>query len=125
MIVANSERVICFDIDDTLIIWDKTSYSGGSFGYVAVKCPHEKITTHHRVHQRHVKFLKRMKAKGLTIVVWSQGGTAWAEAVVKALGLEDHVDFVMSKPEKCVDDLPNASDIIGKVFFLDEKGHSI
>lgn len=128
MIVAGSERVICFDVDDTLIIWDNFSFNllgKIRYGHVEITCPHDGARTRHRAHQRHIKFLKRIKAKGFTVVVWSQSGTAWAEAAVLALGLEDYVDIVMSKPEKCVDDLPNASDIIGKVFFLDENGHSI
>ena len=123
MIVANSEQIICFDCDDTLIMWDMNHVQPFD-GSVEVKCPWDTSTTYHRPHQRHIDFLKKQKAKGMTVVVWSAGGTKWAEAVVKSLKLEDHVDFVMSKPQKWVDDLPKAEDVLGVRIYLSEEGFS-
>jgi hypothetical protein len=40
------------------------------------------------------------------ICVWSQGGHDWCQAVVKALGLEEKVSLVMTKPKWMIDDLP-------------------
>lgn len=51
-----------------------------------------------------IKDLKMCKVRGHTVVVWSQGGSSWAETVVKALDLVDYVDVVMAKPSWYVDD---------------------
>ena len=49
--------------------------------------------------------MREFKARGHYVIVWSQGGWEWAEAVVKALGLEDLVDEVKTKPQWMVDDI--------------------
>lgn len=123
MKVARSEQVITFDVDDTLIMWDMNHVQPFD-GAVSVKCPWDNSITYHRPHQRHIDFLKKQHAKGMTVVVWSAGGTKWAEAVVKALELENHVNFVMSKPQKWVDDLPKAEDVLGVRIYLSEEGFS-
>ena len=123
MKVARSEHTICYDVDDTLIMWDD-NYTKPFKDCVAITCPYDGTTTYHRIHKRHVGFLKKQHAKGYTVVVWSSSGAAWAETVVKALGLEKYVDFVMSKPQKWVDDLSNPAEVLGIHIYLDEKGHS-
>lgn len=123
MKVAKSEHTICFDVDDTLIMWDE-NHTQPFEGCVAVVCPYDGNTSYHRPHKRHIGFLKKQHAKGYTVVVWSAGGSEWAKAVTLALGLEEFVDFVMAKPQKYVDDLPNASDVLGVRIYLSEEGHS-
>lgn len=123
MIVANSEQVICYDVDDTLIMWDE-NWRQPFDGCVEVVCPWDNSISFHRPHLRHIDFLKKQKAKGMTVVVWSAGGTKWAEAVVKALDIEKHVDFVMSKPQKWVDDLHKAEEVLGVRIYLNEEGFS-
>jgi len=68
-------------------------------------------------HNGHIKILKDRKARGSFIVVWSAGGYAWANAVVKALGLEEYVDLVMTKPHAYVDD-KQAAEIMGERIYL-------
>lgn len=123
MKVARSEHTICFDCDDTLIMWDQ-NHTQPFEGAVAVTCPHDGQVTYHRPHERHIGFLKKQYAKGYTVVVWSAGGVGWANAIVEALELQDHVDFVMSKPQKWVDDLSNPGDVLGTHIYLSENGHS-
>lgn len=120
MQVANSERIVCFDVDQTLLFWDYDE------GYTHeerfnMTCPHDGEVTAHSPHRKHIWFLKKLKARNFYTIVWSSNGTAWAEAAVKALGLEDHVDLVMSKPEKIVDDLPNQAGIIPAPIFLENR----
>lgn len=55
---------------------------------------------------KHVKKLQQFKARNFKIVVWSQGGSHWAESVVHLLGIEEIVDIVISKPNWFIDDLP-------------------
>ena len=125
MIVAKSEHVICFDVDDTLIFWDEQSHKGPAPGYISIQCPHDCAVTYHRVHERHVGFLKKQATKGLTVVVWSASGTGWAKVVVQALGIEKYVDIVMSKPSKYVDDLVDPGKVLVNHIYLNPEGHSV
>lgn len=124
MKVAPSEMSIFFDVDDTLIMWDDKCHIGGD-EYTSLTCPHDGRITFHKVHYRHIEFLKKQKAKGYTVVVWSASGTKWAEMVVKELNLETYVDFVTSKPLKWVDDMPNPKHLVGSHIYLDINGHSL
>lgn len=124
MKVARSEMTITFDVDDTLIFWDNRLNKPHN-GSLSIVCPHDNRKTFHRVHKRHVDFLKKQHAKGYTVIVWSASGTGWAEAVVNALGISDYVDFVMSKPHKWVDDIIDPSQVLGTHIYLDEAGYSI
>lgn len=99
MKVIRSSRIVMFDVDDTLVIWDWRALNPDGIGLI-------KIGTEHVLpHTRHIELMRQFKARGHTVVVWSQGGHEWAESVVKALGLEDQVDLVMDKPNWYVDDL--------------------
>lgn len=123
MHIAQSENVITFDVDDTLIMWDE-NHTQPFEGAVKVECPWDNSVTYHRPHSRHIRFLKKQFEKGMTVVVWSAAGTKWAEAVVRALRIQDHVHFVMAKPIKWVDDLHQAADVLGVRIYLSEDGHS-
>lgn len=124
MQVARSEHTICYDCDDTLIVWVEDSHTPFE-GSVKVVCPHDGEVTYHRPHKRHISFLKKQYIKGYTVIVWSSSGVGWANAVVKALELEKYVDFVMSKPQKWVDDERDPSKVLGSHIYLDEKGFSV
>jgi len=50
--------------------------------------------------------IKHSKARGHVVVVWSQGGSAWAHKVVEALGITDLVDVCIAKPSWFADDKP-------------------
>lgn len=101
MITIKSDRIIYVDVDDTLIGWESVK---GDDDYVEIDC--EGIVQRHKVLWENVRQLKKHKARGHAVVVWSQGGYKWAEAVVKALNLEPLVDAVMCKPTWVLDDLP-------------------
>lgn len=106
MHVIQSHKRVNFDVDETLVIWDWRPVSPDGVGLIDIVDP---ISGHIEVvlpHQQHITLLKQFKARGHTVMVWSQGGWAWAESVVKALGIEDLVDYVDSKPDWYVDDLP-------------------
>ena len=123
MQVIKSNEIVFFDVDDTLVVWGDTN-------------PEEKIpiTVNHFdneddgpinlgfteylvPHKVHIEQLKKHKANGATIVVWSQGGWRWSQAVVNALGLAEFVDLAMSKPTWAYDDLP-AHEFIGKTIWM-------
>lgn len=117
MIVLPSDQTVFCDVDDTLVLWSPTQEQSDSSG-IWIECPGsyalidgELVTSPSWKqklvpHSKHVEQLKQHKARGHTVVVWSAGGWEWARAVVEALGLQQYVDLVISKPTWCYDDLP-------------------
>lgn len=101
MKVINSEQIICIDVDDTLVMHAKAKKRDN---LVHITDPYDGFQRCLVMHVPHIKILKDRKARGATILVWSQSGHAWAEAVICALGLQDYVDYVLSKPTAYIDD---------------------
>lgn len=116
-----NEQVYMFDVDDTLIVWDDRFGQPGE-GRVHVVDPYDGVSVYLRPHVRHVKLLKQMRGRGRFIVVWSQSGVQWAEAVVDALGLKDQVHLVMTKPQGYVDDLPVNEWMQNRIYLEQEEG---
>lgn len=87
--------VVCFDVDDTLIMWD------------VEPCASEKNTITFtddngntfvcKYHKAHVEHIKAHKSRGHYIIVWSAGGGEWAKKAVEILNLTSYVDQTMSK----------------------------
>ncbi len=102
--VVRTESTVFVDCDDTLIMWNTELAAGKAL--VSVMNPHDGTYSHLVPHLGHIKVLKDRKARGSFIVVWSSGGFAWAEQVVKALGLQESVDLIMTKPHMYIDDKP-------------------
>lgn len=100
MIKIPDKPVVYVDVDDTLVLWNKNDVPDDELElYIvldgALMWPHLK----------HIEMIGHFNARGHTVVVWSQGGSDWAEKVVKALGIEDMVDLVVPKPFWFIDDL--------------------
>jgi len=117
------EHVLYVDTDDTILLWPE-NYTQPFEGSVKVVCPHDGSVSYHKPHDRHIRFIKKQLSKGVGVVIWSAAGVSWAKAAVKALGLENLDIMVISKPNKILDDLPNPSDILPKIMYLDENKHS-
>lgn len=94
-----AHKIKAFDVDDCLISQDPVFSCS-----VPVVCFGQTQMVY--VNQDLVSKIKTEFANRTTIVVWSQQGDEWAEAVVKALNLEPYVHFVMTKVSECFDDLP-------------------
>ena len=56
------------------------------------------------VHKEHVKLVKNYKARGFHVIAWSGNGYKHAERAINALGLQDYVDQIMTKPNRVIDD---------------------
>lgn len=69
-------------------------------------------------HETHISQLRKHAMRGHTIFVWSAGGELWAEAIVKALGLESYVSYCMAKPIWAYDD-KQANDFIKTQYMED------
>jgi hydroxymethylpyrimidine pyrophosphatase-like HAD family hydrolase len=100
MITIHSTKIYYFDVDNTLVFPESDSqrlklppsdpiYMGGRRFYV---------------HLAHLELMRDLKARGHTVIVWSAGGSHWAEAVVKMLKMDQVVDLVISKPDGICDD---------------------
>jgi hypothetical protein len=118
MQVIQSHRIVYCDVDDTLVIWDWKPIDPDGNNLITVRDPKSGHSEHVMPHNRHIQLVKQFKARGHTVVVWSQGGWSWAESVVRALGLVDVVDLVMDKPSWYIDDLP-ASAFMTRNIYLD------
>jgi hypothetical protein len=116
MKVINQESTVFVDCDDTLVMWGKYK-EFDTRDKVEIKNPHDGTSSFLFPHLGHIKVLKDRKARGSFIVVWSSGGFAWAEAVVKALGLENHVDLCMTKPHMYIDD-KKATEWMGEHLYI-------
>lgn len=105
MIIVPGDKIAYIDCDDTLVFWDATQEEKFAFG-VVFKYPDSDKSELLFPNYPQIEHLKKLKLRHHTIVVWSAGGVAWAETVVRRLGLEDVVDAVICKPTYVFDDLP-------------------
>lgn len=115
MRVTENEVVIFCDVDDTLILHDVDAH--GYAKTVFVVDPYCGTTRKLAIHEPHVQLLKERAARGAHIKVMSHGGYQWARAVIIALGLQDVVSEVLSKPIAVIDDLPIAG-ALGETMYL-------
>lgn len=100
VVFGDGNRNTFFDVDDTLMEWKQCDPSDPN----ACKITNNGYVFYKRPIQVHIDELKNQKMAGNTVVVWSAGGARWAEAVIKALKLEQYVDVVLTKPDFYYDD---------------------
>lgn len=114
--IENDLIVVC-DVDDTLVMWNNVKWWEPGPGLVEFCDPTDNGIVWLKPHTAHINLLKKYKAQGYTIIVWSAGGWRWAESVVKTLGLDHIVDVRQSKPLKFMDDLP-ANHVLGNRVYI-------
>jgi hypothetical protein len=119
--LKNDQNVIMFDVDDTLVMWNYQP----NVESIIVECPYSGKDIELWPHKRHIDFLEREYCKGNSVVVWSRSGQMWAESIVNKLGIANHIELIMCKPVKYVDDKDDKESIIGMRVYLDIKGKSI
>jgi len=115
MKIIENEQVIFCDVDETLVLHDQDTYTIGA--KIVVTDPYCGTLRTLTVHQPHVQLLRERAKRGAHIKVMSAGGYQWAEAVVKALQLEDCVAECLSKPIAIIDDLPIEA-ALGQTMYL-------
>lgn len=97
----NTHKIVAFDCDDTMIMWDASKYPKEEqiciemYGYKTYLHPN----------QKNINLLIKFAKLGFTVILWSQTGFDWAEAVAKSLNLTEYVTYCMTKPRYYVDDL--------------------
>lgn len=116
--ILKYENAVFCDVDETLVCWVDTSKPHElPLDMLRIKDPYEAVTNHVVPHWPNIKVLKSKRMRGSEVVVWSANGWQWARAVVEALGLQDYVDVIMSKPGCYIDDKP-AEAFMGERIFL-------
>lgn len=111
---------VAFDVDDTLLMWDIPDELPADYKIIKVVCRGE--TQHRLVNHHNLGLLIKMAKSGHAIIVWSAGGSDWAEAAVKALGICDLVDTVSGKLTYYIDDLSDPAKVLGKHGYFDMNG---
>lgn len=115
MTIIKNENIRPFDVDGTLIV----PYVKGT-PFVRVYDAVTKSDIRVCINLSMVRMLKEEHHRGGHIVVWSRGGNEWAANVVRALGLEEYVHLVMSKPIVYFDDVPIKKWLKDRVFLKPE-----
>ena len=111
------ENVVCFDIDQTLVIWGAAEEDCN----VSFICPHSRVLEHGVAHDEHVQRVKRHNKDGHFVIAWSAGGGEYAYNAIVALGLKDYVNLCLDKPMQYYDDI-DAHEFMGRRTYL-EGGH--
>lgn len=121
MKVIKSTRIVYCDVDKTLI-WSPSELpsTGTEDMFYEVKIGDNIFFGY----WPHDQLLQEFKARGHTIVVWSQGGWKWAEQVVRAMELDHIVDLVIDKPDFYIDDKDVAVWMIGRRTFIEPSAGS-
>lgn len=79
------QRIIYFDIDDTLV---------RSYGQKRIPMPEV------------IAQIRRLKAEGVTLYLWSSGGSEYCKSTAQELGIVECFEGFLPKPTVYVDDQP-------------------
>jgi hypothetical protein len=97
----NLKNTVYFDVDDTLVF----RHCGlADTDLIKVRNLAGLLTSLKPNHEL-IKRLKLHYNAGHTVIVWSQGGSDWAEAVCNALQIDSFVHLYQDKPLTYYDDL--------------------
>lgn len=103
--MITNDRVVYFDVDDTLVLWDVNLCKKYEHECREFQIPNDRGPVTLLPHKGNISDLIKYSESGYTVIVWSLGGGPWAREVVKKLGLDAHVAACLSKPEVYYDDL--------------------
>ena len=108
-----------FDVDDTIVQWSDDGVNRLE-DYVTIECRGR--VGKYLINRHNLEHLIKLSNRGHGIILWSAGGSDWAEAVAKALKIEKYVDVVAPKPTYYIDDVKDPARILGKYAFYDIDG---
>lgn len=103
MKVIEFENLLMVDVDETLIT--KIDPSGRNGGFFTLQYG-ETLQFFDKCTENIALLIHHKKTRGYGIIVWSANGKEWAEKVVKHLEIDKYVDYIMTKPNKYLDDKP-------------------
>lgn len=86
MEVNRNPHIMCFDLDDTLIMWnDEGDYTPNL---------------------DHIAEMRKAKRRGQYVRLWTRAPLEFAFKIINELGIESFIDSVENKPEFYWDDRP-------------------
>jgi FMN phosphatase YigB (HAD superfamily) len=100
MITFKERKTVYFDCDDTLLEWKTCSEDEEG----ALRIENNGHAFYKKVISANVEALIDHSLAGHLVVVWSAGGSTWAETIIKALNIELYVDVILNKPDFYYDD---------------------
>jgi len=103
------QKPVYVDVDDTLVLWDVSAHPEGE----AISVDFAGYTTHLVKHTKNINLVIKFAKLGYDVIVHSQTGHDWAEAISQAIGLDEYVKAYATKPKFYIDDL-DASTWIGQ-----------
>lgn len=127
--VNTNDRVVAFDCDDTLVMWDGDEFQPHT-GAIAFANPTSTLLSGTILktenvylvpHRKHIQKLKGYAKSGWFVIVWSAGGGNWANEIVNKLDLKKYVNLITAKPTILFDDLPLQDAIGRREYFMDKK----
>lgn len=101
MVILKKDKVFYCDIDDTLIKFGPVPFLYGG-RTVFITC--DGLEKEYAVINGNITAIKEHKQRGHGVIIWTKSTYLWAEAVIKALQLENYVDMIICKPEWIADD---------------------
>lgn len=104
--IVKSDRIMCFDVDRTLILETYASEDWSKMPLDAAEyyCSDAEVFILPAINNIHL--LLKFASQGYYIIVWSRTGAQWCQEVVDTLDLGYYVDEIMTKPLYYVDDRP-------------------
>lgn len=114
-----SGPTVAFDVDDTLVLWNTPDGMESD----EIKIDNNGIISYRVPNKYNINLLKKFYESGHVVIVWSASGVRWSKAVVKSLGLEKYVHGYMSKLSYFIDDISDASKVLGKHGYFDINGN--
>lgn len=114
-------NVYACDVDDTIVMWSKPDGHDGDLVTIRTNGFEEQCIPNTYV----IEHIKKMKRRHYTVVIWSAGGSEWAESVVNSLGLDEYVDLIMPKIDEHMDDVRDPSDKIGRWSYIYPDGTAV
>lgn len=117
VVIENDLLVVC-DVDDTIVMWNNIKWWEPGTDLLEITDQTDGGIVYLQPHKAHINLLKKYKAQGYTVIVWSAAGHRWAKSAVAALGLDSVVDYRMSKPLKYIDDLRGPEGVIGNRVYI-------
>lgn len=113
--IVRNETVAWVDIDNTLAMWKEPTVNAP--GKITVEYGGRDLFL--TPHQPNIDLIKEYKNRGYFVIIHSANGFAHATRVIRALGLEDTIDLIMTKNIKVVDD-KHPADWMGALVYLPE-----
>lgn len=93
-------KTLYVDIDDTLLIHNKSEYPVE----MHIVVPHNGRVFVGVPHHKNILMMEKFYNLGYDIIVWSKTGAMYAQAVIEKLKISHPIKAVLSKPDFYLDD---------------------